>query len=141
MENIAQKTFPIVKETKVVTSSVKTDSPQKAFQKKKTIFRFYQIIWYVLGIIEFLLGFRFIFKALGANPFSGFASFIYSITDPLTLPFQGIFRTNGNGLYVLEWSTLIAMVIYAIIAYGLIAIFQFIKPVSQEEVEQTVDEV
>ena len=40
---------------------------------------------------------------------------------------------------VFEWSTLIAMAVYAILAYGLVALFQLIKPTNPEEVEQNVD--
>jgi uncharacterized protein YggT (Ycf19 family) len=116
------------------------DSSQKAFEKKKTIFRFYQVIWYVSGIIETLLLFRFILRAGGANPLSGFVNFVYEITQPFVSPFQGIFPTPGNGLYFIEWSTIIAMAVYLIATCGLIEIFQFVKPVSQEEVEQSVDD-
>lgn len=130
----------VIRTTKQVSPSIRSEPPQKVFEKKKTIFRFYQVIWYGLGIVETLLLFRFVLKAFGANPFSGFASFIYAVTEPLALPFQGIFPTPGSGIYVVEWSTIIAMVVYALFAYGIIEIFQFVKPVSQEEVEQTVDE-
>lgn len=121
-------------------SPVDTEPPKKVFRKKKTIFRFYQMIWYVLYFIEFLLGFRFFLKALGANPFAGFTAFVYGITQPLTLPFQGLFPTPVSGRYVVEWSTLIAMVVYLLVAYALVEFFQFVKPVSQEEVEESVDE-
>jgi len=43
-----------------------------------------RIIYYILGIIEVLLTFRFIFKLLGANPNSGFVSLIYSISQVFT---------------------------------------------------------
>ncbi len=120
--------------------TVREGPPQKVFEKKKTIFRFYQVIWYGLSIIEALLGFRVLFKALGADPFSGFVSFVYATTDPLALPFQGIFRISVSGTNVIEWSTLVAAVVYLLIAYGLVEFFQFIKPVSKEEVEENVDE-
>src|SRR4051812_38890275 len=49
------------------------------------------IIWYILGIVEVLLAFRFVMKLLGANPNSGFVDFIYSVTSVLTAPFDNIF--------------------------------------------------
>jgi uncharacterized protein YggT (Ycf19 family) len=87
-------------------------------------FSIQQGIYYVLGIIESLLLLRFIFKLLAANPASGFIQLIYSITDALLLPFRGIFPTSAVEGSVMEWSTLVAMLIYWLIAYG---IEQFVK--------------
>lgn len=126
-----------VKQT--VPPAVKTEHPQVVYQKKKAIFRTYQIVWFILGAIEILLGFRMTLKALGANPTSGFASLIYGISEPLAMPFQGILRTNVTGGSVFEWSTLIAAVVYAIIALGIIQVMQMFKPVTPEEVETNVD--
>ncbi len=130
----------VVKTTTKLTPEVKTDHPQKVFQAKKAIFRTYQVIWYVLGIIEVLLGFRMTLKALSADPISGFTSLIYALSDPLAVPFQGILRTTfAQQGAVFEWSTLIAAVVYLLIAWGLVELLQFAKPVTPQEVEQKVD--
>src|SRR5688572_13843637 len=129
----------VVRTTKKVAPQVQTEHPQKAFEKKRTIFRSYQVVWYVLTFIEILLAFRTTFKAIGANPFSGFVSLIYGITDPLIIPFAGILGTSASGSSVIEWSTIVAAVVYLLIAWGLVSLLQFAKPVSQEEVEQEVD--
>lgn len=132
-------TQQVVRRTKVVTPPVGTESPHKVYQTKKAIFRTYQIIWYFLGVIEVLLGFRFLLKLLGANPLSGFVDFIYTISDPFALPFAGMLRVTATSEAVLEWSTLIAMVVYAIVAYGIVALLQLIKPTNPQEVSQNVD--
>lgn len=138
-----QEANPAVVRTvkKVVTPApaVQTEHPQKAFEQKKAIFRSYQIIWYILAFVEILLAFRIVLKALGANPFSGFVSMIYAISTPLAMPFSGILRPSVSGNSVVEWSTIFAGVVYLIIAWGLVNLFQFIKPVTPQEVEQTVD--
>lgn len=118
-----------------VVPEIKTEAPQKVFDKKKKIFRLYQVIWYVLGVIEVLLTFRIILKLLGANPLSGFTSFIYAISNPFALPFAGILGITGSLGMIFEWSTLIAMAVYAIVAYGIVTLFQLVKPANQEEVE------
>ncbi len=123
----------------VVSSPIPEDPPVKTYQKKKVIFRTYQILWYILGIVEVLLGFRVALKALGANPFSGFTNLIYTLSDPLALPFRGILGVTVNGASVFEWSTFIAVIVYALITFGLVELMQFIKPVTPEEVEQNVD--
>lgn len=127
------------KVTTASTPQVETTSPQKEYRTKKTIFRTYQVIWYILGMIEVLLAFRILLKLLGASTQSGFTSFIYAISNPLALPFAGILGITQISNMIIEWSTLIAMVVYFILAYGIVAFFQLIKPTNQEEVEQTVD--
>lgn len=129
----------VVRQTKVVKPLVATGSPQKAYDTKKAIFRTYQIIWYILGCVEVILAFRIVLKFLGANSYSGFTSFIYAISSPFALPFAGILGVTASSNMVFEWSTLIAMVVYTIVAYGLVALFQLVKPTNQNEVEQTVD--
>lgn len=126
--------------TKKVTPSIVSEPPHKVFQTKKALFRTYQFIWYILGFIEVLLIFRLALKALGANPLSTFTYLIYSASDPFALPFQGILNTTvAEEGAVLEWSTIFALFVYALFAYAIVQLLQFIKPVSQEEVEQTVD--
>lgn len=123
------------KTTTAVELQVKGEAPQKVYEKKKTIFRFTQIIWYILGVIEVLLAFRVILKALGANPFIGFTSFIYSITDPLVGPFQGILGVSVTGNSAIEWSTLIAATVYICVAWGLVYLLDLIYPITPKDVE------
>ena len=129
----------VTRTTKVVVPQVGTGSPQKEYQTKKVIFRTYQVIWYILGIIEVILALRILLKLLGAYTQSGFTSFIYAISNPFALPFAGILGVTGVSEMILEWSTLFAMAIYAIVAYGIVAFFQLVKPTNKEEVEQSVD--
>jgi len=79
---------------------------------------------YVLGVIEVLLAFRFMFRLLGANPGSGFVAFVYTVTGILTAPFYGIFNSFVTGglaaRSVFEPATIIGMIVYAIVAWGLI---------------------
>lgn len=131
----------VVKTTKKVAPNapVMTEHPQHAFEKKKKIFRAYQIIWYVLVVIEVLLVFRLALQALGANPYTGFVSLVYLVSDPFALPFRGILTAGTSGTSVFDWSIIIAMIVYALIASGLVQIMQLVKPVTPHEVEQTVD--
>lgn len=129
----------VVRQTRVVTPGVRTESPQSTYETKKAIFRTYQVVWYILGVIEVLLAFRILLKLLGANPFSGFVNFIYALSNPFALPFAGILGVTATSDVVLEWSTFIAMGVYAIAAYGIVAIFQLVKPTNPQEVAQNVD--
>lgn len=123
------------KTTKQTEPQVQGEAPQKVYEKKKTIFRFNQIIWYILGLIEILLIFRVILKALGANQYAGFTSLIYSVTAPLALPFSGILRIYTTGTSTIEWSTVIACVVYLCIAWGLVYLLDLIYPITPKDVE------
>lgn len=115
------------------------EHPQTTYETKKAIFRMYQVIWYLLGIVEILLAFRIVLKMLAANAASPFVNFIYTVSNPLALPFRGIFQTAVVEGSVFEWSTIIAGFVYALIAYGLVKLFQLVKPTTPQEVQQKVD--
>lgn len=89
------------------------------------------IVYYVLGVLEILLGFRFIFKLLAANPQSGFVSMIYALTNVLLVPFTGIFRTAAapmNGMQaILEPATLVGIAVYVVIAWGILKLIEVIR--------------
>ncbi len=125
--------------THIVEEEPETTLTSHAYEQKEAIFRVYQIIWYILALVEILLGFRFAFRAIGANPFTFSVNLIYTLTNPLTFPFTGIIRNYIYGTTILEWSTLIAAVVYALIAWGIVYLFQLVKPVTPEEVEEEVD--
>jgi hypothetical protein len=129
----------VVQQTRVVKPNIATGSPQKTYDAKKAIFRTYQVIWFILGVIEVVLAFRVILKMLGANAGSGFTDFIYAVSNPLALPFAGIVGITGGAVNYIEWSTLIAMAVYAIVAYGIVALLQFAKPTNPQEVSENVD--
>lgn len=123
------------KTTRQVEPEAKGEAPQKVYEKKKTIFRFNKIVWYILAVIEIILGFRMTLKALGANPLSGFANLIYTISDPLALPFRGILGTSFGQGTVFEWSTIIAAIVYLCLAWGLVYLLDLIYPISPKDVE------
>ena len=75
----------------------------------------------MLGIIDGLLLIRIVLKLLAANPLAGFSKFIYSLTDVFLAPFRNILPTVGGGSgAVLEMSTVIAIIVYALIGWALV---------------------
>lgn len=125
----------IKKTTKQIEPQVRGEAPQKVYEKKKTILRFNQIIWYILGFVEVLLAFRIALKIMGANQGAGFASLIYAVTAPLALPFSGILGISVQGSSVVEWSTIIAGVVYLCVAWGLIYLLEIIYPITPRDIE------
>lgn len=90
------------------------------------------IIWYIYGLAAVLLVARFVLKLTGANGNSGFVKAVYSVTDVLSKPFDAIFgvttASNGKFTSVFEPSILVAIVVYGLIAWGLIKLFDINKP-------------
>lgn len=126
----------VVKTTTVQSEpQAKGEAPQKVYEKKKSILRFNQIIWYILGFIEALLIFRLVLKALGANQYTGFTSLIYTITGPLALPFSGVVGASMTGNSILEWSTIIAGIVYLCIAWGFIYLLEIVYPITPKDLE------
>ena len=97
-----------------------------------------RVVYYILGVFEILLAFRLVFKLLGANPNSGFVSFIYSVSQVFMVPFTAIFRSaETQGIEtkaVLEPSTIIAMLVYALIAWGIVKLIVIMKEHNQDTV-------
>lgn len=83
-----------------------------------------RIVGVIIAIIEIILGFRLVFKLLGANPNSGFVSSIYSVTKPVVGIFAGIFSkvtaAGNEATAIFEPSTLIAMIVIALIGWLII---------------------
>lgn len=97
-------------------------------------------MWYVLGIIETLLIFRFALKLLGANPEAGFSSFIYGATHIFASPFLSVFRISYVEGSIFEWTTLLAMLVYWIIAIGITKLLVMGKTVSTPEAAVKLNE-
>jgi uncharacterized protein YggT (Ycf19 family) len=106
----------------------------------KPLYRGTQITWYILGLIEVLLLFRFVLKLLGANASAGFTEFIYGITSIFTAPFTNVFKITYTSGSIFEWTTLLAMLVYYIIAMGIIRLFFMGKTVSTPEAAVKMNE-
>ncbi len=99
----------------------------------KPLYKGTQIVWYFLWILEALLAFRFVLKLMGANPLAGFTSFIYALTWPFTAPFLAVFKSTTVQGSVFEWTTLLAMLVYWLIATAIVRLFLMSKTVSTPE--------
>lgn len=84
-----------------------------------------RVVWTILGIVEGILALRFILRLIGANPAAGFTDFVYRAAEPLLAPFFNVVRNaraDASG-GVFEWTTLIAMVVYWLLAWAVIRLF------------------
>ena len=99
----------------------------------RPLYRGTQVVWYLLGILEVLLAFRFLLRLFGANPAAGFTNFIYDISYPFAAPFLNVFRITRVEGSVVEWTTLLAMVVYWLIAWAIVKMFVMSRSVSTPE--------
>ncbi|MBX4188157.1 MAG: YggT family protein [Candidatus Doudnabacteria bacterium] len=102
------------------------------------MYRATQVVWYITGIIETLLGLRFILRLIGANPGAGFVDAVYTITAPLVQPFNNIVRNASTGGSVFDWNTLIAMIVYWLLAWAIVRLFFIGRPVSEDEAKTEI---
>ncbi len=107
---------------KKTTTGPNQEQRDKAKQQTG-IFQARYMVYYILGVIEILLLFRLGLKISGANPASGFVSFIYSITNLMLSPFAGIFHTTTTQgietIALFEPSALVALIVFAIVGWGI----------------------
>jgi hypothetical protein len=88
-----------------------------------------RIVWFIAGVLLVLLAFRFAFVLFGANPANGFVNFIYTVSHPFAAPFFGIFGYSiSYGVSRVELSTLVAMAVYALVAYGIARLLTIREP-------------
>lgn len=95
------------------------------------------LIYFLFGAVEILLAFRFVLKLMGASLSSGFVGFVYGVTGMFILPFEGIFRRGfAQGLEtasVIEPSTVVAVIVYAILAWGIVKLVRIFSGEKQPE--------
>jgi hypothetical protein len=109
-----------------VTRSEHVHVPSEATRRTATIARTKQIVYFIFGAINVLLLLRFIFLALAASQASPFVNFIYGLSRPFVLPFQGIFGEPTFDGSVLEWASLVGIAIYMLLAYGLARVLELV---------------
>jgi uncharacterized protein YggT (Ycf19 family) len=93
--------------------------PQPAYK-----YRAVQIAWFVTAVVCVLVAIRFILKLTGASPQAEFVAFIYGISAPLAAPFRGIFPDSGQGFFVFEPSSLVAVAVYLLLGWGIVTLIK-----------------
>lgn len=118
----------------VVRESTQVSSPE--MEDKIAIWSVNRMVYYLTGVIETLLVFRFTLKILGANPVSPFVSFIYTVSGIFVAPFRGIFRTAVNEgietVSVLEPATIFAFLVYIVLAMGIVGLVNILTATNSD---------
>jgi len=119
---------------------VKTTQHEEGREQRIATFKATQLIWLSLGLLEVLLALRVVFKLIAINADNLFASILYFVTGIFVAPFASLTGAPALGNMVLEISTIIAMIVYLLIAWGLerIVYVLFYRPRGPVSVRQTI---
>jgi len=72
----------------------------------------------VANVVELFLLLRIILKLFAASPRAPFVYWVYETTEPLLAPFMGMFPASKiTGSFIIEFSSIFALVVYAFLAY------------------------
>jgi hypothetical protein len=116
------------RESYVDSMGNRVDSHAEVFedtnQRRANIrYRIARITYSVSGVLEVILLLRLFFRLLGASRDNGFIMFLYGLSHVFVAPFNGIFNDQALGSRsVFEVSTLIAMLVYALLAWGIVVL-------------------
>ena len=89
-------------------------------------FRAVALVGFIVGVVDILIAARFLGKLLGASSQSAFVSFIYQASSPLVAPFKGIFGNPGSSANSFETASLVAIVVYAVIGWGIVMLIRIV---------------
>jgi hypothetical protein len=82
-----------------------------------------RLIYFIFGVIIAFVILRMVLLLLGANQGNAFVDFVYGISGVFVAPFYGIFGfTPSFGSSVFDMSSLVAIIVYAMISWGLVTL-------------------
>jgi hypothetical protein len=84
-----------------------------------------RVVMLIFGLIQIVIGLRFVFLLLNAREANGIVSGILNLSQPFVAPFEGILRTNGLASHgnffdvtaivaIVGWTILELIVIWAV---------------------------
>ena len=109
-----------------VSNPVSTTAPVAIAEQGRYNFRAAAVVGFIVGAVDIIIAARFLGKLFGASSQSAFVNFIYQVSAPLVAPFQGIFGDGGSRANSFETSDLVAIVVYAVIGWGLVMLIRII---------------
>jgi hypothetical protein len=87
-------------------------------------FRAVAVVGFVVAAIDILIAARFLGKLLGASSHSAFVNSIYQVSSVMVAPFTGIFGDTGSKTNTFETASLVAIVVYAVLGWGVVVLIR-----------------
>jgi len=98
-----------------------------------------RVVMFVFGVVELLLLVRFFLLLVGANTQTGFVQWVHDLSGIFMAPFNAILGVQTINGAVFEWSALVAIVVYAVIAWLIVALIRALTPRRGPETVETVE--
>lgn len=98
-----------------------------------------RVVWFIFAVIEILIAVRFFLKLVGANAEAGFVQMINGVSGAFMVPFNAILGTQRVSGATFEWSALVAIAVYALIAWGIVALIAAVVPRQHAETVERVE--
>jgi len=99
-------------------SQTTTSRSEPGLERRIVTFKASYVIWLLLGLLEILIAFRIGLKLIAANPANPFAMLVYNFSYIFVFPFMGLTVAPAASGAVLELSSFIAMVVYALLFWA-----------------------
>lgn len=96
--------------------------------------RILKVFCIILGLMELLLAMRVVLILIGTVSEASFTAFVYRFSQYLVGPFQGTAPPSAFGSFVVEWDSIIAMLVYAIGVFIFMKILKMILPKSPDAI-------
>jgi hypothetical protein len=110
-----------ISDTDRITSTTgRTYATRVFMMREETLRRITGLVQLAFGVLNSLIGLRFLLKLMAANPANPFANLIYSITTPFLWMFEGLTRTPAFEGIEVEFFSLIAIAVYSLIAWVIV---------------------
>jgi hypothetical protein len=103
-------------------SAVRTSQKEPKREQRIFTFKDTQLIWLLLGIFEALISLRIVMILIGANSANPIVTLIYGFTGLFLFPVTGLITSPTAGNMVLDLSSMLVYVCYALIAWALVRI-------------------
>ena len=98
---------------------VRTTEHEQGQEQRAATFKVTQIIWLLLALLEAAIALRVLFKLIAVNAANPFAALLYGVTNLFVGPFKSLVGNPTSSNNVLEITSIIAMLVYLLIAWGI----------------------
>ena len=96
---------------------------ENSHQKASTVVFLARLVYFIFGVIVAFIVLRMVLLLLAANHGNAFVDFVYGISGIFVAPFYGVFGyTPTFGASIFDISSLVAIVVYALISWGLVTL-------------------
>jgi uncharacterized protein YggT (Ycf19 family) len=89
-------------------------------------FRATAVVGFIVAVVDIIIAARFLGKLFGASSHSAFVNLIYQVSAPMVAPFTGIFGDTASRTNTFETASLVAIVVYAVIGWGIVALIRIV---------------